>query len=300
MPTQEKTQQTPALDTETITVTEAITVTETITEAMPAASTGPITVVEEISVTAPVTTTGIITLTEAASDTVAAVFAEKAAVELTALDAWTELDSGIELFSPMEDGAYRSPIEIIGLANTQGGIVNLRLLDQDGQILAWRAGMDAPQEGFDFFHTSLRFNVEEETEAALRISETSVADGAQLQQVEIPLVLLPGQRSIDVRLPPVGSIVCGEIPIAGYSDTSQARVVIELRTPDGEIVGTADTIGGHHGDYREFFALLDPEANEPQALLVSASASDPDGENGQLDETVVPITLYPAETKGCP
>ena len=266
----------------------------------PTPDTETVTATATISVETPVTATDVVTVTDATTDKVSITPTETAPVVLRALDEWTEPDSGIAVFSPRSDGAYRSPIEIIGLANAQGGIVNLRLLDNDEQVLAWRVGVGKTQEGLDFFHTSLRFTVEEPTEAALRISETSVADGSRLLHVEVPVVLLPGQRAIDLRNPSVGSVLCGSVPISGYSDTSQAKVTLELRTPDGDVIGAADTIGGHDGAYRDFFALLDPEPDEPQALLVSASAAQSSGENGSLDETVVPITLYPAETEGCP
>ena len=155
-------------------------------------------------------------------------------------------------------------------------------------------------KGFDFFHTSLRFTVEEPTAALLQISETDAANATRMHHSEFNVILLPGQRTIDLRRPSVGAVVCGSVPILGYSDSAQGRIYLELRTTGGEIIEQASTIGGQHGHYRDFFVQMDPISDKPMPLLLSASAPGSSGPYNRLDETVVPFTHYPADTEGCP
>jgi len=208
---------------------------------------------------------------------------------------WTPPAVPIELFSPVAETLYHSPIEIIGYSQTFEGNVNLRLTDAEGNILAERNAVGGSVDGFAFFHSYLRFTVTEELSATLEVFETSAEDGSELHTVTVPLQLLPGQRFIDVTSPTPGAALCRPLVISGYSNTFEANVVVELRSRDGEVVEESFTSGGNLGLYADFstsFAYT-PTSSEP--LLVGAyEVSARDGR--PIDQTFVPVSF----TADCP
>src|SRR5690606_3240831 len=92
---------------------------------------------------------------------------------------WPRPDEAITLFSPVASGGYHSPINIIGLAQTYGGHVAINLTAPDGSVLAQRMTLGG-EEDFAFFQTSVRFFVDEATEATLSVHEIDIAEGTTL------------------------------------------------------------------------------------------------------------------------
>jgi len=205
---------------------------------------------------------------------------------------WTPPADQIELFSPVAETLYHSPIEIIGYSQTFEGNVNLRLTDAEGNILAERNALGGSVDGFAFFHSYLRFTVTEEMSATLEVFETSAADGTELHTVTVPLQLLPGQRFIDVNSPTPGADVCRPLVISGYSNTFEANVVVELRSRDGEVLEERFTSGGNLGVYADFSTSFDYAATGSEPLLVGAyEVSARDGR--PIDQTFVPVSFSP-------
>lgn len=211
---------------------------------------------------------------------------------------WTDPATHIELFAPVADVAYHSPIDVTGLSQTFEGNVNIRLLDANGEVLAERNAIGGASDGFDFFHTYLRFTVTEEQLATLEAVEFSAEDGSRLTEVSVPVTLLPGQRFVDMDLPAVGADICAPVLVAGYSTTFEANVATDLRARDGSVLAQGNAMGGSTGIYSEFSTTLEHEVTEPTAVLVSASEiSAKDG--SLIDLARRPASLYPAGQGPC-
>jgi hypothetical protein len=186
---------------------------------------------------------------------------------------WSDPAAQIELFSPQANGLYHSPIEVIGFSQTFEGSVNLRLTAADGTVLAERHTQGGSVDGFDFFHSYLRFTV--------------------------PLVLLPGQRVLDLNRPEVGAAVCSPIFVNGYSNTFEASLLVDLRTRAGTLITQTVATGGNLGVYADFSATLRPDVAAPQPVLVSAFEAAASGA-GDVDRTSIPLSLYPPGSSQCP
>ncbi|MFO7633829.1 MAG: Gmad2 immunoglobulin-like domain-containing protein, partial [Caldilinea sp.] len=215
----------------------------------------------------------------------------------TAAPIWPDPPAAIEVFSPVASGRYRSPVEITGLARTFQGAVYLSLLDADGVTIAqhWTHG---GLTSYEFFHGYLRFETTVEMSATLLVYEASGADQPPLSSVAIPIVIEPGQRLVDLNAPASGAIVCGRIPVAGYSNTFEANVVVELTDRDESLLERKSAMGGTFGIYGEFSNHFDYTATVPQAALVGAREDSP-RDGSAVDHTRVPVTLYPAGHSAC-
>lgn len=212
---------------------------------------------------------------------------------------WSDPDSHIELIAPVADVGYHSPLDITGFSPTFEGHVRIRLLDEEGTVLAERIAIGGAANGFDFFHTYVRFSVTEVQTGTLEVVEVSPKDGSRLTEVLVPLTLLPGQRVIDLNTPDVGATLCNPIVINGYSNTFEATLSVDLRQRDGEIVTQTIAMGGNLGVYADYQAIITEPITQAQALLVSAyEASAATGE--PIDLARVPISLYPDGSEQCP
>lgn len=218
-------------------------------------------------------------------------------------DPWTDPEVAIEVFSPVQSIIYHSPIEVIGNSLTFEGVVNIRLHDATGEVIAERYAMGGGTE-FNFFHTYIRFDTMKLQDATLEVFEISAMDGAEINKVEIPIKIAPGQRTIDLLSPKVGETVCGLIRVSGYSDTFEANVVIAAWPRDIEAINEVPTSGGNIGIYRQFDEMIEPfspeigfEPGTPQAMFVSAYESA--GADGYIDWTVIPITSHPEGSAAC-
>lgn len=215
------------------------------------------------------------------------------------LSPWLPPTVSIEIFSPVVNGVYHSPIEVVGFSQTFEGQVNLRLLNEGGDVLAERMTLGGSVDGFAFFHTYLRFNTTEEQNGILEVFEISAKDGSEINKVTMPLLLLPGQRVVDLNRPVVGATVCSPVLIEGYSNTFEANVVVRLGQRDGVTIIEDNTMGGTLGVYRGFSTILAHSVTTPQAILVSAYELNGRG-IGEIDHTRIPVTLHPADTPQCP
>jgi hypothetical protein len=212
---------------------------------------------------------------------------------------WTDPSTHIELIAPVEDVAYHSPLDITGFSQTFEGHVGIRLLDKDGAVLAERSAIGGSSDGFDFFHTYVRFTVTEVQTGTLEVFEASAQDGSYLTEVLVPLTLLPGQRVVDLNTPAVGATICNPIVIAGYSNTFEANVGIDLRQRNGDLITQTSTLGGNLGIYADFGIALTHPVTQPEPLLVSAYETS--AATGDLvDLARVPIALYPDGSEQCP
>jgi len=212
---------------------------------------------------------------------------------------WTPPDDAIEVLSPVTGAAYHSPIQVHGYSRTFEGNVIMRLLDEENNVIAQRNATGGSVDGFDFFQTLLRFVTQEEQEATLEVFEQDAATGDEINLVSIPILILPGQRLIDVEQPTVGAAVCSPFIISGYSNTFEGNVVIELSERDGSNIDLDNTNGGTLGLYAEFLASAPLDVSEPQPLLVGAYDLDAAG-LGAVDLTRVPVAIYPPESVTCP
>lgn len=211
---------------------------------------------------------------------------------------WPEPPGAIELFAPVAGERYRSPFEVIGYARTFEGNVYFRLLDPDGNSLGQhraRAGMSA----YDFFRGYLRFEVTKEMTATLEVYEAAAADQPPISSVQVPIVLEPGQRLIDLNAPELGSTVCGRVPVQGYSNTFEANVVVELSARDGSLLEQTTAMGGNLGIYAEFATYFDFVVTSPRAALIGAQEISP-RDGMAVDHVRVPVSLYPAGHSACP
>jgi hypothetical protein len=205
----------------------------------------------------------------------------------------------IEVFSPVADGVYHSPIEVIGFSQTFEAQVNLRLRNEAGEVLAERGTLGGSSDGFAFFHSYLRFNITEEQNGTLEVFEVSARDGSEINKVTLPLLLLPGQRVVDLNRPAVGAAVCSPVLIEGYANTFEANVVVRLGQRDGATLVEGNTMGGTLGVYQNFSTTLAHTVTSPQAVLVSAYELNGRG-IGEIDHTRVPVTLHPDGAPQCP
>ncbi len=211
---------------------------------------------------------------------------------------WPVPSGNLAVFSPVEGGAYHSPLAVIGLARTTEGFVTIDLVDSAGQVLAQRATQSGTTD-YAFFSTALRFTVSDVTSATLNIVEMDLADGAVLSELSVPVTLIPGQRVIDVTAPVVGQLACDQVLVSGYSSTHEANVVLTLLESLGTQLEQMPATGGAFGNYRDFVATFDYTNDQPVPLLVSFEETDASGRFPSIDKTVVPLILYPAYSAVC-
>lgn len=212
---------------------------------------------------------------------------------------WEAPMAAIEIFSPVAEGLYHSPIEVIGLARKREAEVGLRLQQADGTVLAERR-TTTDNDRHSFFRTTLRFETfSEETQAAsLEIFEISAKDGAEINKVTIPLTLASGQRVLDVTQPEVGANVCSLVPISGYSFTFEGNVNLIAAKRDGSVIEEGFATGGG-GDYEDWQETLGPLPAKERAVLISVlERSSADG--SPIDQTRIPVTLLPKGSQDCP
>jgi len=217
----------------------------------------------------------------------------------SATPVWRDPTQAIEVFSPVADGLYHSPMVVNGFSRTFEGNVNLRLTDKDGQVLAERNTLGGSVDGFDFFDSYLRFTVSTPISATLDVFETSAMDGSEINKVQIPVVLWPGQRVIDLHTPTGGAQVCNPVLVSGYSNTFEATLAVTLNARDGAQLALTPTMGGNLGIYADFSTTISHTVSAPQPRLVGAFEESAAG-FGPVDQTMIPVELYPDGSTVCP
>jgi hypothetical protein len=141
--------------------------------------------------------------------------------------------------------------------------------------------------------------VSEPISGTLEVFESSAKDGSTINKVTLPVVLLPGQRVVDLNQPIVGQEACNPIWVQGYSNTFEATVVVTLSQRDGTQLALTTAMGGNLGIYADFSTLISHTVSAPQPVLVGAHEESAAG-FGPIDEIRVPVSLYPAGTTICP
>lgn len=263
------------------------------------------TLTASIGITAPgisVTDTTTLTVTEAITEsesTTAELPAPTPAPAPEEPPIWTAPADAIELFSPVASAVYHSPLEVIGFSQTFEGNVVVRLLDQSGAVIAERNATGGSVDGFDFFHTTLRFVAWDVQRATLEAFEISAQDGSEINKVSAEIIILPGQRAVDLDFPAVGDTVCSPVIVAGYANTFEANLTAAMSQRDGAPLVENTATGGNLGLYADFVTSLEYAPTAPQPVLISASGADGIG-LGPVDQTRVPVSLYPAGTPQCP
>jgi hypothetical protein len=203
------------------------------------------------------------------------------------------------LFAPVTNVAYHSPIDVTGLSQTFEGHVGIRLLGSGGEVLAERSAIGGAADGFDFFRTYIRFTVTEQMTGTVEVFEESAEDGSRITEILIPVILLPGQRTIDLTTPAVGADLCNIIGISGYSNTFEATVEVDLRERGGNVITQTIAMGGNLGVYADFSLALTHPVTQAQPLLLSAFESSA-ATGDPVDLARIPISLHPAESDSCP
>jgi hypothetical protein len=94
--------------------------------------------------------------------------------------------------SPLAFGEASSPLTARGTANTFEATFSFEILDEDGEMLAGDFVTATSGTGTrGTFRFEQPFVVEEEQEGTLVVFELSAEDGSRMNEVEIPLRLLP-------------------------------------------------------------------------------------------------------------
>jgi hypothetical protein len=255
-----------------------------------------------VTPTGTATPTATVTMTPTVEPTVTVTPTIEPTAIPTGTTVWTDPGQAIEVFSPVANGLYHSPIELRGLSQTFEGVVNMRLSAVggalDGEVLGERTALGGSVERFAFFDSYLRFTTSEVISATLEVFEVSAKDGSEIHKVSIPLTLLPGQRVVDLHAPVPGAGACGSVYVSGYSNTFEANVLVTLSARGGEVLTGTSTLGGNLGVYRDFTTVLAYDPAEPMPVLVGVTEASPAG-FGYIDYTRVPVSLYPVRS-GCP
>jgi hypothetical protein len=212
---------------------------------------------------------------------------------------WSDPPTHIEVFAPVSNAAYHSPIDVVGLSRTFEGHVGIRLRDRGGEVLAERSATGGAADGFDFFHNYVRFTVTGTVTGTVEVFETSAKDGSIITETVVPVTLLPGQRTVDLNMPVVGATLCNVIGISGYSNTFEATVGVDLRQRNGDIITQSVAMGGNLGIYADFSLAFSLPITQAEPILVSAH--DTSAATGDpVDVATVPVTLYPSGSEQCP
>lgn len=208
---------------------------------------------------------------------------------------WPTPSGALDLFSPVQGVMYHSPLEVIGFSQSDAEGIVVQLVDEDGNLLAERETIGGAGLNYDFFQTYLRFDVTETQPALLRIFTVAQGAGAD-EVVEIPLTLLPGQRTLDMIAPLVGEVLCDSLYAAGYATSLSDQLVLTIgsRTRVEELEKVDLTAKGRYGS---FTFSQDYVVAKAEPLLIGAYTLD---EAGLFtDFTRIPVTIYGADSEVC-
>jgi len=94
--------------------------------------------------------------------------------------------------SPLAFGEVSSPLQAKGTANTFEATFSFEILDEDGEVLAGDFATATSGSGTrGTFSFEQPFVVDEEQDGTLLVFELSAEDGSRMNEVEIPVRLLP-------------------------------------------------------------------------------------------------------------
>ena len=107
-------------------------------------------------------------------------------------DDYDELLPPIVVEEPVRGGAYESPISVAGTANVFEATVSIRILAEDGSVLAETFTTATCGTGCrGDFATEVKFRVEEAQSGVVEVFEDSPETGEPLNLVSIPVTLVP-------------------------------------------------------------------------------------------------------------
>ncbi|MBI3648127.1 MAG: Gmad2 immunoglobulin-like domain-containing protein [Actinobacteria bacterium] len=98
----------------------------------------------------------------------------------------------IEVTAPLAGAAVTSPVRIAGTADVFEAVVSIRILDQNGDVLAGATTMASCGTGCrGDYSTRVRFAVDVEQPGMIQVFEVSAKDGSMVNVVEVPVTLVP-------------------------------------------------------------------------------------------------------------
>jgi Immunoglobulin-like domain of bacterial spore germination len=100
--------------------------------------------------------------------------------------------AAIEVLSPTPDALATSPVTVSGTANVFEANVRIRILDENGEILADTFTTATCGTGCrGDYRKRVRFSVDHEQPGLVQVFEESAENGEPINMVEIPVVLVP-------------------------------------------------------------------------------------------------------------
>ena len=205
-----------------------------------------------------------------------------------AAKSWSLPAQALEVFSPVPGGLYHSPIEIIARTTEANGFLYMRLLDDQGGILA-----TAVQQGGDvdgFLVTSLSYVAPSTGQPQGAVLEFSAlgSEGTQQGGVRLPITIAPGTRAVSVAEPTAGVASGDPIRVSGFALAYEGTVVMVAETRFGQRLGRAVAAGGVF-DHAGFSGVLNVAAPCSE-VLVSVFAPTP-SDHRAIDLIRIPVIL---------
>jgi hypothetical protein len=205
----------------------------------------------------------------------------------------------IEVTTPSEDDIVSSPVTIAGTADVFEATVSIRILGEDGRILADTFATATCGTGCRGDYTEdVAFKVKHVEQGTIQVFESSAQDGSMLHLVVIPVVLAPktSNAAITVTSPAPGDVISdGNLSVSGTADVFEAVVSYRL-VLGGDVVLQPGTVmatcgSGCRGDFS--FSMTDLVFSHKEvAVLQVFEASAKDGSPIHVVE--IPIVLAPS------
>jgi immunoglobulin-like protein involved in spore germination len=205
----------------------------------------------------------------------------------------------IEVTTPSEGDIVSSPVTIAGTADVFEGTVSIRILGEDGRVLADTFTTATCSIGCrGDYSEDVAFKVKDVEQGTIQVfSASAETNGGMLHLVEIPVILAPktSNASITVTSPAPGDVITdGNLMISGTADVFEATVSYRLVLEDGSVLrkGTLQaTCGtGCRGDFTILFTDTFVSRRQVAVLQVfEASAKD----GSPINVVEIPIVLVP-------
>ena len=98
--------------------------------------------------------------------------------------------SNIEIMTPKDRDMVSSPISVLGNARVFENVVSIRLIDDNGNVLASEnVNANSPDVGkFGPFEASIAFNPPQTKSGLLEVYQMSAKDGSEIDKVSIPVI----------------------------------------------------------------------------------------------------------------
>ncbi len=202
--------------------------------------------------------------------------------------AWSLPAQALEVFTPVPGGLYHSPIEVIARTPEASGFLIMRLVDDQGNVLATAVETGGDVHGFLF--TSLSFIAPpagQPQRAVLEFCELGF-EGRQQGGVRLPITIASGPRAVYVAEPTAGEASADPIRVSGCAQAYEGTIVLVAETRFGQRLGRAVAAGGVF-DHAEFSGELNVAAPCLE-VLVSVFAPTP-SDHKTIDLIRIPVLL---------